>query len=97
MVQFISKYDCDTVVGDICAHGMMVNNIKVQKPTRFLSNSPELLKLLGVRCSGDHDHQPLIGGTNSKKAQIYPPQLCRTILKGITNQLLLDSKGGQEI
>ena len=64
----------------------------VLKPTRFLSSAPLLLKELARRCSGEHSHTRLLGGCRAAAAALYPPGLCRAILRGIARQYRLDGK-----
>ena len=51
-----------------------------RKRTGFATNSPEIAKALDALCPGDHQHEVIIGGTKSKKAQIYPEGLREAIL-----------------
>ena len=46
---------------------------------------PDILSRLGHRCRGGHRHQALIGD-RAVAAAIYPPQLCRAILRGAVAQ-----------
>jgi hypothetical protein len=62
----------------------------VKKPTRFLSSAPLLLKELSRRCSGGHRHTQLLGGRRAAAAAVYPPGLCRAILRGIARQYRRD-------
>jgi hypothetical protein len=64
----------------------------VLKPTRFLSSAPLLLQELARRCGGGHDHTRLLGGRRAAAAALYPPGLCRAILRGITKQYRRDGK-----
>ncbi len=60
----------------------------IQKPTGFLSNSPEMLKALDRRCEavrgqcsrpegGEHFH---LSGDHARRAARYPRELCRPVL-----------------
>jgi hypothetical protein len=92
----------DTVVGDMCSFGMTsVNNEgeehPVLKPTRWASNSPQILKRMAVRCTNRgarstdrHQHTELSGKTRTSAAAIYPPRLCLEILRGFRDQLKAD-------
>ena len=78
------------VVGDMCCHGMTSSNGKlVRKPTGWLSNSPNILEQLNLRCTGDHEHQ-VLEGKHVAAAAVYPDALCRNILVGLRNQLQCD-------
>ena len=77
-------------VAHLCQYGLTTSGtrggrVPAQKPTRFLSSAPELLRFLGHQCKGDHEHQPLVGG-RAAAAAIYPPALCRAMLRGIAAQ-----------
>ena len=50
-----------------------------------MSSSPELLKLLGVKCDGSHTHQELLSG-RAAAAAIYPADLVVAIIKGMEAQ-----------
>ena len=99
MVQFIvaDHSDVELVVGAMCSFGMMAVNKHdeplglVKKLTRWMTNAPEIAKLLTAPCSGDHEHHGLLGDTaNTKRAQVYPPRLCKAIVQGLINQLRSD-------
>ena len=53
MISFIAQFDVDTVVGDMCAHGMVLEGRPVRKSTRWLSNCPALLQALGKQCTNN--------------------------------------------
>jgi hypothetical protein len=69
------------------------------KPTRWMSNSSDLLEALSKRCSrrggvcgsGFGLHVPLVNG-RAKAAAIYPLKLCRAILIVVSNQMRRDMK-----
>ena len=42
-------------------------------------------------CQGNHRHIQLIGG-RAKKAEIYPPKLCKAIIEGLVEQMEEDGK-----
>ena len=52
------------------------------KPTKFMSNSPQMLQQLCKRCDHSHKHQHLVGG-RCADAACYPLPLIRAILNGI--------------
>ena len=52
------------------------------KPTKFLTNSAQMAKLLRRRCDGKHGHQPLVSG-RCEDAAFYPLPLVRTLIRGI--------------
>jgi hypothetical protein len=55
------------------------------KPTRFLSSAAEVLKHLDKQCPRDHTHQRL-AQSRAREAAVYPPELCRAMLRGIEAQ-----------
>ena len=52
------------------------------KPTRFMSNSPQMIQCLSRTCDKSHTHQPLAGG-RCAAAAFYPLPLVRAILEGM--------------
>ena len=82
------------VKADMCQFGMkstdQLGEAYVKKPTTFLTNSLEMSKSLSRRCTpGEHRHVHLMEG-RAAAAAIYPPGLCRAVLKGITKQARVD-------
>jgi hypothetical protein len=91
--------------GDQCQYGAEVKSGKwqgapIMKPTGFLSSSEAVIQALGRRCTGvggqcsrpeggTHYH---CHGVHAKAAAIYPRDLCRAILDGVTKQLRIDRK-----
>ena len=66
----------------------------MKKPTRWMTNLPELIESLGVRCNNaslppakQHVHHMVMGscrhGKRSELAAIYPMALVETILKAL--------------
>ena len=81
-----------TVEADQCRFGLKTRTAGGRqalalKPTRFMSSSEEILRKLGKKCKGGHQHQQLSGGRASAAA-VYPPGLCRAILQGVEAQRL---------
>ena len=68
----------------------------VYKPTRWLSNSRAIMTRLGRKCTRAHRHIQLVSG-RAAKAAIYPPELCLQVLRGLRDQVRLDSSLGNEI
>ncbi len=64
---------------------------RAKKPTKFLTNSPEIARELGWRCQGGHCHVPLVGGRAAAAAE-YPRGLCEAIVRGLIRQKKLDEK-----
>ncbi len=86
-------------VGDQCQYGQQSHlGDPVRKPTGWMSNSPEILKMLSKRCAGRRGEcSRRAGGRNAtaagrlaREAAVYPFRLCRAILQGCRNQLLRD-------
>ena len=90
---------------DQCQYGAVAPSGKdkgspVRKPTGFMSNSPEILRALSRRCTGRQgecsraqggDHTPCQGSITKAMAK-YPRELCRAVLRGLSNQLRSDKK-----
>ena len=64
---------------------------RIKKTTGFATNAPELAKRLLRTCTGQHRHILLMGG-RAKKAEIYPPKLCKAIIEGLVSQMQEDGK-----
>ena len=69
----------------------------VKKATGFMSNAPELLRCLNVRCHGHGWCSRRKGGTHvtvegriTRGTAIYSSKLCRAIIRGMTAQLTAD-------
>ncbi|CAK9068665.1 unnamed protein product [Durusdinium trenchii] len=81
MEQLLSKPNVVYTKADQCQYGLRGESGQPQrKRTGFATNSPEIAKALDALCPGDHQHEVIIGGTKSKKAQIYPEGLREAIL-----------------
>ena len=89
------------VVGDQCQYGQETSSgHPVKKPTRWLTNSPELAKTLGDRCLGAAGRCTRPGGGShavasgkiAREAAVYPFKLCRAILRGCVRQLQADRR-----
>ena len=65
----------------------------IKKPSGFPTSSPMLVEQLNRVCKGNHEHIALEGKPRTVQAQIYPPELCRAICKGIRNQKQLGATG----
>ena len=93
--------------GDQCQFGaeVMAGPLKgepIKKPTGFLSNSPGVLRSLERRCTGGAGSwacsrvkggkHVLCSGRVARDAAIYPKELCRAVLKGVSNQLRADRR-----
>ena len=83
------------IVSHMCAFGMMQEDehgkALIKKPTAFMSNSSEILKRLARKCSGDHRHILLVNG-RAKRAEVYPDELCKEIVKGLVDQMVMDHR-----
>ena len=72
----LAKYWVDF---DQCEYGLNVDGTGLnKKPTRVATNKKVMCNLERT-CSGDHYHVPLLGGTRTKAAEDYPPQLAVAI------------------
>ena len=62
---------------------------RVKKPTGFLSSSRFIAAELNRYCDGSHDHVHLVAG-KAAAAQVYPPELCKAMLRGARKQKQAD-------
>ena len=89
------------VTGDMCRWGMTLEKGTtadettrlVKKPTKWMTNSPILAKLLQSRCNGQHEHEKLEGSSRTKQAESYPVPLVKAILNKIhqTKRMKMDA------
>ena len=65
----------------------------VKKPTKWMTNSPILAKLLLARCNGQHEHVRLEGSSRTKQAEAYPVALVKAILNKVhqTKRMKMDA------
>ena len=83
----------DTTVGDQCAYGLVANDaeqqkVPIRKRTRFVSNSPEILEELSLRCPGHEVHANLWNHRErTKNAAIYPRGLCEAVCRGLARHV----------
>ena len=77
--------------GDLCCYDLRQivggEEYYIKKPTRFLTNSTFIRESLSRKCQGQHRHIELTGGGRTKRAEVYPDELCRAILTGLVNQM----------
>ena len=91
----------EVVIGDRCLFGQVdTDGHPIKKPTKWMSNSAEVLKILGARCRGrmgacskQYGGSHVVAeGSRTKGTAIYPFALCKAILKGFRNQLVADGR-----
>ena len=97
----LAHEDVECVVGDRCQYSQEDNDGNpVKKPTKFLSNCPEVLRSLSRRCKGQGGncsrfgggtHVPAAGSVTAGTA-IYTFALCKAILEGFRNQMRADGR-----
>jgi hypothetical protein len=92
MAKMLKHPRVNTVVAHLCQYGMKTKGndglwYPAKKATRFASSSEEVLQMLDRKCDGAHVHHHLTQG-RAKHAAVYPPELCRAILRGIEKQRL---------
>ena len=69
---------------------MTKDRLLARKPTGLVTNLwPIVKQMLKKRGSGDHPHQPLIGGRAQAAAQ-YTPQFVRAVLQGLQHHLCVN-------
>ena len=87
MERLLSRSNVGTTVSDQCMYGLKTtdsagNLVEAQKPTKWASSSPHMLKRLSTRCDKSHSHQHLVGG-RAAAAAYYPAKLISQILRGM--------------
>ena len=101
-VALASEFQVDIATCDMCAYGMKITDEDgeslVEKKTKVMSNSDEILKRLERKCTNKdgitekHRHADTTGG-EIKLCQVYPGQFCRAVCEGVTAQKKLDDLG----
>ena len=102
MVELLAAPGVDQAVVDMCQFGLTAEvggqECPVQKRTKIVSNSREVLKRVEVRCpniggeGARHVHAALLDG-KAKRAQVYPRKFCQAICEGIAAQKRLHAMG----
>ena len=95
MVKFIEEHDVWTVGFDQCALGLRGNTgLLHKKPTQILTSSEAVREaLMDCKCSRDHAHQPVMGGSAiTQAAGLYPVALARVLVKAMENQFHRDGR-----
>ena len=75
---------------DQCRYGLKTKGkngemVPALKPTKFMTNSEPMSRLLTKRCQHKHIHQPL-EGNRCAAAAFYPIPLIRTLIRGMALQ-----------
>ena len=95
VTRLLNKPGVEKVTSDMCVYGMKQEDDEgealIKKPTSFMTNAPAIARRLSQRCTGGHRHITLMGG-RSKRAEVYPQQLCREILYGLIEQAKHDGR-----
>ena len=92
MLQLALDYNLHAVTSPMCPFGMMIRDRNgndeglARKETTWLINGESIVEALRASCTEDHPHASLMGG-RARQAQVYPPALCKAIVRGLKNQL----------
>ncbi len=101
MQEVMEAEHVDSVVGDRCMYGQEARDgSPVRKATKWMSNSPWVLKALSTRCAGrggacsreQGGEHVTVSGAEARRSQEFPFQLCKAILKGFRKQLIDDGR-----
>ena len=103
MEELAKVHGVEMAYADQCQYGQAIQSGRhrgdpVKKPTGFLGNSPEVAKQLSKRCTGTGGScsRPAGGqhrgcsGSHAQAAAIYTREMCRAVIKGISEQLRKD-------
>ena len=90
----MSMPNVKTVQGDMCEFGMTIRDgdmdHPVRKRTKVMANTPSIVAHLGRHCRQDHTHMPFEGGNRTRQADVYLEELCRSIIIGLRQQMIVD-------
>ena len=87
IMDLVARSDVELVVADQCQYGLTTPagdgvRLPALKPTKFLTNAPQLANMLRKTCDRSHAHQQLVGG-RCMDAAFYPLGLVRAIVRGM--------------
>ena len=90
IVKLLAHCDVHLVKAHQCQFGLSTPGpdgepMPALKPTKFMTNSVPMAKVLSRTCKWDHVHQPLTSG-RCAAAAFYPMPLVRAMIKGIRLQ-----------
>ena len=103
VIDVLLRLNINSTVLHMCAFGMTAKDEQgealVQKATRIMSSSDEIIQEVTLQCSNRgggqiHRHVHLIQG-RAKYAQVYPRLFGERLCEGIVAQKRLDSLGVQ--
>ena len=85
----VTMHQCQT---DLKDH----NGDYIMKPTRFVTSSPMLARVLALKCDRSHEHAAVQGRGQGVSASLaeWTPFLAKLILTGIKQQMLLEENYG---
>ena len=95
MVKFIEENDVWMVGFDQCALGLKgKTGLLHKKPTRVLTSSTAVRDALqDCKCSRDHQHQPVLGGSAvTQAAGLYPVAMAKLLVKAMEEQFHRDGR-----
>ena len=75
---------------DQCQYGLVdqLTGFPPQKATG-LALSSEFMKIrFRLPCNGEHEHEPIIGGTRSTRSERWPEQLCQQMAAGLYDEMV---------
>ena len=75
------------VIGDQCMMGARLDGEAIRTRTKWMTNSEELMKVLGKTCDGSHGHRELAGGT-VKRTERYSEKLISVVFRALRRQLV---------
>ena len=91
--RLVSLLGVKDVVCDICCFNLRGRQGDLMKePTRWLSHCAKVLKMLDVRCLGDHEREECMG-PNTRLGQVY--ELTHVVVRGLQKSLESDFEGRQ--
>ena len=87
MLKLAARSNVAFRVGHMCAFNLRdKDGLLMKKPTGWMSDLTDILDRVGLPCSCQTPHGQVLGG-NSKRAQVYSPELCKAIVHGLESSL----------
>eukprot|EP00435_Cladocopium_sp_Y103_P000558 s8569_g1.t1 len=87
--RLLRRLECHQAVFDQCRFNLRgPSGLLHKKPTKIATSSERIaIRLDGKRCSRDHEHQHVMGGSSiTSAAGLYTKELAREIVKGLEEE-----------
>ena len=94
MLEFLTDPRVRSIVVDMCRFGLCDKDGSLhKKPTKLVSSSQALIsRMMQKRCTGDHEHAPVIGGNKvTRPAGHYTQSFAKEVISSFQDQFDLET------